>query len=267
MSALLQPRYMLNLFRSQTARPAPQRTELARADVPHLHGAEIGAVFYGQRMAGDYYDFLRVNRSRVLFALLDVAGRREDNREILAAAQTTFRDGGAELFQAEDINEAEAMIELCVRLNRTIIKTCKGVCSCPAFVGCYNEALGTVCYVNAGHTPGLLHNGSETASLGATGLPLGLFSHIPADAKIVALEPGGTLLIVSRGIVDANCKGEDFGLERVKESFQPAGTTNARDLSASVIANVQQFMCRPPTHDDVTALSLIRAKAIAAEQT
>lgn len=253
---------MLNLFRS-SARPAPQRTELARADVPQLQGAEIAAVFYGQRMAGDYYDFLRVNRSRVLFGLLDVAGRRQDNREILAAAQATFRSAGPELFQAEDINEADAMIELCVRLNRTIIKTCKGVCSCPAFLGCYNEALGTVCYVNAGHTPGLLRDDSGTASLPATGLPLGLFSHIPADAKIVALEPGATLLLVSRGIVDANCKGEDFGLERVKESFQPAGTINARDLSASVLTSVQNFMCRPPTHDDVTALSLIRAKATA----
>jgi serine phosphatase RsbU (regulator of sigma subunit) len=257
---------MLNLFRRQTARPALQQTELARAEVPALRGAEIAAVFYGQRMAGDYYDFLRVNPSRVLFALLDAAGRREDTRQILAAAQTTFRSAGAELLQAEDINEADAMIELCVRLNRTIINACKGVCSCPAFLGCYNEALGTVCYVNAGHTPGLLRDDSGTASLAATGLPLGLFSHIPADAKIVVLEPGAILLLVSRGIVDANCKGEDFGLDRVKQSFQPAAATNARDLSASVIQSVQQFMCRPPTHDDVTALSLIRAKALAAER-
>jgi serine phosphatase RsbU (regulator of sigma subunit) len=257
---------MLAFFRSQTARRPPQQTELARAEVPELRGAEIAAVFYGQRMAGDYYDFLRVGPSRVLFGMLDVAGRRSDNQEILAAAQATFRNGGAELFRGEDINEADAMIELCVRLNRTIIEASKSVCSCPAFVGCYNEALGTVCYVNAGHTPGLLHDSLGTELLPATGLPLGLFSHMPADAKIVGLAPGATLLIVSRGIVDATCKGEDFGLERVKQCFPSDAPVNARDLSAGIIASVQQFLCKPPTHDDVTALSLIRAKAMAAEQ-
>ena len=257
---------MLSLFRSKKPQP-PRRTELARADVPTLHGAEIAAVFYGQRMAGDYYDFLRVNESRVLFGLLDVAGRREDNREILSAAQATLRTSGAELLHADDINEPDAMIELCVRLNRTIIKACKSVCSCPAFLGCFNEKLGTVCYVNAGHTPGLLHDGSGLTPLPATGLPLGLFSHMPADAQIVALQPGAALLIVSRGVVDATCGGEDFGLEGVKRNFQPDGAANARDLSASIITRLEQFMCRPPTHDDVTALTLIRAKAaVAAEQ-
>ena len=257
---------MLTLFRNNKSRKPEPAAELARAEVPNLHGAEIAAVFYGQRMAGDYYDFIRVGPSRVLFGLLDVAGRRQDNHTILAAAQKTFRGDGAELFRAPDINEADAMIELSVRLNRTIIKACTGVCSCPAFVGCYNEALGTVCYVNAGHTPGLLRDRLGITSLPATGLPFGLFSHAPADAKMVALEPGAALLIVSRGIIDASCKGQDFGLERVQKSFHPEGATNARELSASIIASVEQFMCKPPTHDDVTALSLVRAKAVAAEQ-
>jgi sigma-B regulation protein RsbU (phosphoserine phosphatase) len=157
------------------------------------------------------------------------------------------------------------MIELCVRLNRTIISACKTVCSCPAFIGCYNEGLGTVCYVNAGHTPALLRDRSGTTSLSATGLPLGLFSHMPADANIVGLEPGAALLIVSRGIIEAECNGEDFGLERVKENFHPDKAANARELSASIIGSVQQFMCKPPTHDDVTALTLVRARAAAAE--
>src|SRR3989442_1000230 len=62
-----------------------------RSEIPRLRDAEIAAIFYGQRMGGDFYDFLRVNPSRVLFGLLDVAGRRDQNREILSAAQQTFR--------------------------------------------------------------------------------------------------------------------------------------------------------------------------------
>jgi serine phosphatase RsbU (regulator of sigma subunit) len=256
---------MLTLFRKRKL-PTADRPEPTRAEVPELRGAEIAAIFYGHRIGGDYYDFLRVPGGRLLFVLLDVAGRRDDTCEILCAAQETFRTSGAELFREEDINEADAMIELCVRLNLSIIKAASGVRSCPGFLGCYNEALGTVCYANAGQTPGLLRDASGVTLLPATGLPLGLFSHATADAKIAALQPGAALLIVSRGIVDASCKGEEFGVERVKEGLQQIQPGSARELSSGILAKVQEYICAPPTHDDVTAISLIRAKAAAAEQ-
>ena len=73
-------------------------------------------------------------------------------------------------------------------------------------------------------------------------------------------------MIVSRGVVDASCKGEEFGVERVKEKIQQMTLTNARELSSGILAKVQEYLCAPPTHDDVTTISLIRAKAAAAGQ-
>jgi serine phosphatase RsbU (regulator of sigma subunit) len=126
------------------------------ADVPALRHAEIAAVYHGQRVAGDFYELLRAGPSRVLFGLFDIAGRREGTRQILIAAQTTFRTLAPQLFGALDCSESLAMIELSQEINRTILQFVGGVRSCPAFIGCYNEDLGTVCYANAGHTPGLL---------------------------------------------------------------------------------------------------------------
>ena len=40
------------------------------SDVPVLRRAEIAAVYHRQRVAGDFYEFLRVGPSRVLFGLL-----------------------------------------------------------------------------------------------------------------------------------------------------------------------------------------------------
>jgi phosphoserine phosphatase RsbU/P len=250
------------LFRRRLG-STPSPVELEPAELPKLNGADIAAAFHGQRMAGDYYDFLQVNPGQVLFALMDLAGRRADNRRVLCAAQTSLRSAGAELFRERDINEADAMIELCVRLNRSILSAAGGVRSCSAFAGCYDEQLGTVCYINAGHTPGLLRDRSGLSLLAATGLPLGLFSHAPCDAKIVALEPGAALLIVSRGIIEASRRGEEFGVERLKETYQRANIGKARELSASIVLSVEQFVGAPPTHNDVTALSLIRAQAAA----
>ena len=156
------------------------------------------------------------------------------------------------------------MMEFCLELNLTVRRAASGVRSCPAFVGCYNEELGTICYANAGHTPGLLRDPSGVTELPATGLPLGLFSASTYEAPFVALEPGASLLLVSRGVVEAAYKKEEFGLQRVKQRFQSASRENAREIATVILDGVQQFVRTPPTHNDVTALALVRAPGKAA---
>ncbi|MBZ5665854.1 MAG: SpoIIE family protein phosphatase [Acidobacteriia bacterium] len=232
-----------------------------RCDAPVLRYAEITAVYTGQRVAGDFYEFLRVGKSRMLFALLDIAGPRADTRTILIAVQKRFRTLVPELFAGEDFNETTAMIELCYEMNRTIMSG--GLRSCPAFLGCYNEDLGTVCYANAGHTPGLLRDKSGITVLEATGLPLGLFSHVTQSAGVCHLLPGSALLVVSRGLIEADCVEEDgqvaeFGLDGVKQSLQDASVLSAHDVCLSVLQAVRKFTLTAPTHNDLTTLALVR---------
>jgi serine phosphatase RsbU (regulator of sigma subunit) len=239
-------------------RAAAPLVEPKHTDLPTLRGAEVAALYYKVRVAGDFYEFLRVGPCRVLFGLLDLAGRREDTRDILTAAQSVFRIRAPKLFAGQDFNEAEAMIELCYEINRTILQFAEGVRSCPAFIGCYNEDLGTVCYANAGHTPGLLRDCSGITQLEATGLPFGLFSHVTQSASTCALLPGAALLILSRGIAEAEYRGEEFGLERVRESFLRADCLTARELCVTILEAAQRFMGATPSHNDVTTLALLR---------
>jgi sigma-B regulation protein RsbU (phosphoserine phosphatase) len=226
-------------------------------DAPMLRHAEIAAVYSGQRVAGDFYEFLRVGPSRMLFALLDIAGLRADTREILIAVQKTFRTLAPELFAGEDFNETTAMVELCQEMNRTIMRS--GLRSCPAFLGCYNENLGTVCYANAGHTPALLRDSTGITPLEATGLPLGLFSHTMQSAAACHLAPGAALLAVSRGIIEAERENTEFGLDGVKQSFQQATALSPRDLCLTVLrAATWTFAPGAPTQNDLTALALVR---------
>lgn len=253
MCALLQP---------SDPEPLPS-TELAAPQFPKILGAAISATTYGKRNGGDFYDCLRVGPERILFGLLDVAGQRESNQGILSAAKDMFRAIGADLFSASDFNESVAMSELCLRLNRGIMEAASGVCACPGFIGCYHEKLGTLCYTNAGHTPGLLRDSAGVIELNSTGLPLGLFSHATCDAPTVGLEKGAILLLVSRGVVEGKCKdegseGDEFGLERVKERLlaEPLQTTTT--VGDSVLAAVGAFTCEPLIRDDMTALVLAR---------
>ena len=176
---------------------AEEVPEIVYGDAPALQGADMAVAYFSSREGGDLHDFLRVGPFRVLFGLLDVAGKRETSVLVLQAAQACFRASGEEIFAAEELNESEAMVELSRRLNLEIMRAAGGVRSCPAFVGCYNEELGTVCYVNAGHTPGLLWcDDSSVVELPATGLPLGLFSLAPTDARIVGLGQKGSLAVI-----------------------------------------------------------------------
>ena len=222
----------------------------------------------GEKVGGDLYHFLRANRCRVIFGMLDVAGHHEENHGIVEAARRTFQEVGKEKFAYEEINEADAMMELCLELNLSIRKAAAGVRSCAAFLGCYNEELGTICYSNAGHTPGLLRDPSGITELPATGLPLGLFSASTYEAPTAALQKGASLLLVSRGVVEAahKHKKEEFGLGRVKERFGNASQENATEIATEIVNAVQQFLGAIPDHNDVTALALVRgstAKAMA----
>jgi serine phosphatase RsbU (regulator of sigma subunit) len=248
---------MCALFKSTKSKLSS--AEAAQARPPELKEAQLAAASYGQRMGGDLHDYIRVSSSRVLFVLLDIAGRLDQNCAVVSAAQSTFRTCGQELLDKDDANEADAMIEICVQMNQAILKAAERVCSCAAFAGCYNETLGTVCYVNAGHTSALLRDRAGVVELGATGLPLGLFSHSAADASIVALEPGAALLLVSRGLVEAYRTGKEFGLAQVKELLLSASAQTAEEICASLLAQAQQFLAPKSAEIDVTLLVLARS--------
>jgi serine phosphatase RsbU (regulator of sigma subunit) len=231
---------------------------IEHTEPPPLQGADMAVAFFVPQVGGDFHTFVRVSPRRVLFGLLDVAGKRETSGSVLEAAHRCFHSAAEQIFSTEELNEPEAMIELARRLNLEIMRAAGGVRSCPAFAGCYNEELGTMCYVNAGHTPGLLRDDSSVIELTATGLPLGLFSLAHTDARVVGMSTKASVAIVSRGVVEAERKNSEFGLAGVKSSMQTEATS-ARDLSKRILEDVQSFIHAAPKHNDVTALVLTRA--------
>jgi serine phosphatase RsbU (regulator of sigma subunit) len=225
-----------------------------------LPGVDIGAAYYGERRGGDFYDF-RLANSRLLFLLLDVSGERDEAQDVAAHVQEQFRQEATSLFAATDLNEADALVELSISLNRAVLSAADGVRQTSAFLGCYNPGLGTISYSNAGHVPGLLRDGSMITELAATGLPFGLFSHATHDAPTVALPPGAVLLLASRGVIEGHCKGNEFGLDGLKRTLAETAAPSAQRICADVLNEVERFMCAPPLHNDVTTLALCRCDA------
>jgi serine phosphatase RsbU (regulator of sigma subunit) len=238
------------------------RRKPAPSNIPSLASGSLAALYRSARKGGDFFDFASI-RARLIFFLLDIAGEREDALHIAAAVQDTFRNEGAQLFNQSPINESDALSDLTISLNRTILTAANGVRLAPAFLGCYDEELGTLTYINAGHTPPLVRDKDGVRLLTASGLPLGLFSHATHDPQICALQPGDALLMVSKGLVESRSGSTEFGLDRLKDSLAKLPFSTATELCSGVLTAVQQFTNNARPQNDITALALVRGEASA----
>jgi serine phosphatase RsbU (regulator of sigma subunit) len=245
-------------FSLQSAAPAAARRLPQRSPLPKTKTVEVGAEYAFARMGGDFYDFVELSPVRLVFALFDFAGKRDEAMEIAAAVQDVFRAQVARVFAGEYVNDNEAIAELALQVNRAILSAAEGAHHSPAFIGCLNEQVGTLCYCNAGHTPGLLKHNSEIDSLSANAVPLGLFSHATYEPEVRVLQEGAALLLVSRGLVESKYRGEEFGIERLQQALHSMTTANAQGLCRQILDRVEEFTGSPLLHNDVTAVALVR---------
>ncbi len=247
---------MRTLFRGSG--PSKQLRQPSPTIVPQLKSGQIAAAYRAARMGGDFYDFVVTDSDRLVFLLMDIAGKRDQAMDIAAAVQDRFRAEAAQLMGPHMLNQSDALTELLLGLNRTVLEAADGVRCAPTFLGCYDEPMGTLWYVNAGHPPGVLRDHEGLTLLEANGIPLGLFSHFTHDAQICVLQPSAALLVPSKGLVEAKGKNGEFGIERLKEAVQTGSFSTAYDFCQTVLNVVDAFGKGTP-QNDVTTLALVRS--------
>ncbi len=250
----------MSLFRGSAA-SAQQRQPLPVL-MPRLKGAEIALAYQHARIGGDFFDCMVIGR-RMVFALLDIAGQRNQAMQVAAAVQDVLRARVLEIFAPDVLNESCGLMELAVDLNRTLLRVADDVRCTPGFIGCYNEDVRTVFFVNAGAVPALLKDTSGVAELPATGLPLGLFWHATYEPEVRALQPGAALVAVTRGVVEAQGRRrEEYGVTRLKQAVAGRDDLSAKALCEIVLASVKSFSERRAgrildrwTHEDSLPLN------------
>jgi serine phosphatase RsbU (regulator of sigma subunit) len=254
---------------------APQPVKQPKpAQIPELKSAEVAALYRQARSGGDYFDFIAVG-NKFLFILMDIAGKREKALSVAAAVQDKLQARAPQLLEHGE--DAGAVTSLALELNKLVIEAAAGVCCAPAMIGCYDDEINTVSYINAGHTPGLLRDHDGIVELPSNGLPLGLFSHSTHDAQFCALSPGAALLLASKGLIEARSQGasrNEFGMNRLRERLLESKADRAISLCRDVLDAVEQFQSeavtatakiaaavpgfRPPEPNDATTVAIVR---------
>jgi len=254
------------------AAAAPEKLKQPKtAQFPEMRSGEVAALYRAARIGGDYFDFVKCGE-KLVFVLMDVAGQRDRALAVAAAVQEVLHQRTPALLK--DGADEPAITGLALELNRVVLESAKGVCCAPAFVGCYDQDIHTVTYVNAGHTPGVLKDGKGLLELPPNGLPFGLFTHSTHDAQFCALAPGATLLLASKGLVETRSNGIEFGMNRLRECLQNSQGEHAISVCREVIEAVERYEkgpqsasskiaaavpgLRPPEPNDVTTVALLR---------
>jgi serine phosphatase RsbU (regulator of sigma subunit) len=199
----------------------------------------LDLLYHRARTGGDFFDALAIDRLRLVFLLIDIAGERASAMDLAAFVQDEFRTRTPQFFFGT-INESDALCALCQHLNRAILEIAGRAHMAPAFLGCIHGDNGVLAFINAGSVPGLLLTVDSNELLESTGLPLGLFSHFAHDAGFRAIPRGGALLLASRGVVEARSDGGVFDYLGRSPEFGAEGILKA----TTGVPRVAQPLCR-----------------------
>ncbi|HEX4007207.1 MAG TPA: PP2C family protein-serine/threonine phosphatase [Acidobacteriaceae bacterium] len=111
--------------------------------------------------------------------------------------------------------------------------------------------------VNAGHNPAaLVQPDGAVRTIEASGTPLGMLPEMEYTAERFAFPPGSRLLVYTDGLTEVFCGEEEFGQDRLIETFRELPSPQAEVILDSLWNTLAAWSCHEPQTDDMTALAI-----------
>ena len=195
---------------------------------------------------GDWFDYFPLGDGLVGFALGDVAGKGMPAALLMASTRSILR---------QQAKRFTSPAEVLTQVNDILCDDFPPGSFVTMIYGTLDTRRGVLSLSSAGHPPALVatRNGVEALEI-SDGLPLGLLTSKFGE-RMIELGAGDSVLLYSDGILEAcDLRGEEFGMERLRQSF---GGMEISD--ESVIAAAQMFSSPGLLTDDATTLILRRA--------
>ncbi len=212
---------------------------------PQMPGVEIyGTLLQGRFVGGDYYDFLRLSETTLLFVIADVSGKGVPAALIMSEVRASTH-----LLASMQLT----LEELAQRLNTLLFESTARKYFVSFFAAEIDTAHGLMRYVNAGHPPPLVYAGGRVTALAKGGVPLGIRAALPQLAQLSEPLPHGSMIVAfTDGIGErANTQGEQYGEERLAKFIASHAALQPQSFVQQLLVEVKKFGQSRDLDDDV----------------
>ena len=222
-------------------------------DFPASDGYGIfGSMEPAKEVGGDFYDVVRLEEDCVGLTIADVSDKGVPAALFMMSSRTMMK--GAAI-SARQPGEVLAMV------NSMLAEDNDPQMFVTVLYAVYDPATGSLTYSSGGHdTPLVVHRDGSSELLPLTGgIVLGIMPELDFNEKCVTLAPGDTVICYTDGVTEAmNGDGEQFGIERLRQTFLETPPSDARDAVSKIFDAVSDFAGGTIQSDDITCLTLSR---------
>jgi serine phosphatase RsbU (regulator of sigma subunit) len=203
---------------------------------PAVDGLDIGEVYAASahlEIGGDLYDYFALDDGQLAVVLGDVTGHGVDAAAEMAMAKFVFRSLVREhtlpadfLAAANDVAIGELAPGKFITMLYLLI----------------DAGRGEVAVASAGHPPPrLVSADGKVTGIEARGLALGVEEGVTYDEVRAKLEPGGSVVLYTDGVIEARHGDELYGIQRLDELLARRRAIRAEDIAASVIQSARNY--------------------------
>lgn len=222
--------------------------------IPQMDGWDIGALWRPIRsVAGDFYDFYRLDGDRLAVVIADVSGKGIPAALFMALSVTVLRFGISLRLPPEEVIQ---------RANEIIISEQRSKMFATTFVGYLDLAGGGLRFASGGHNPPLIYRAASgrCEAITSTGVAVGLFKGADFAGAAARLEPGDVLVLYTDGITEAiNGDEDEFGEERLETLIVKHADLPAQALADLIMETIIAFAGDEELFDDATLVVVKRA--------
>lgn len=222
--------------------------KLLPRDRPRFAGCTVGTFHVPtKQVGGDYFDIMKLDETRICFAIADVSGKGFPAALLMANLQSAFRALMVTGLKLNQITE---------RLNNIVYQNTDFDRFITFFVSVFDSSSRRLTYINAGHNyPFLVKRDGRTLRLEDGGLMLGVMQDVSYEVGEVSIESGDFLYMFTDGVNEAlNEKGEQFSEERIGDLLELNSALSPDEILGIIREDVARFVGEAPQSDDITHL-------------
>ncbi|MGE5429888.1 MAG: GAF domain-containing SpoIIE family protein phosphatase [Syntrophomonadaceae bacterium] len=230
------------------------QADLLPKEIPAFEGYQISGVSIPARsVGGDYYDFIKMDDSKVAFCIADVSGKGMPAALLMANIQASIR---GQAFFKTSCHEAVSFTNNLLYASTDSSKYAT-LCYCILDTGS-----GSLSFCNAGHNPPILFSpGKQSLRLKDGGIVAGMIPEFRFSENSVELSSGDLLVLFTDGVTEAmNTSEEEFGEERLAQIISSSIDESSDNILSNILSEVKLFAKGTEQFDDITVLVIKRMR-------